>query len=78
MFPLCCLCVDGPYILSCLVQMPLCGFDCLGVVLLDVASVSIGQPMLFPTLMALSQVTLTGYPQMTCIHLMACSVDGRL
>jgi hypothetical protein len=27
----------GPYGLSCLVQMPLCSFDCLGVVLLDVA-----------------------------------------
>jgi hypothetical protein len=28
--------------------------------------------------MALSQVDLTGYPQMACIHLMACSVGGRL
>ncbi len=27
----------GPYVLSCLVQMPLCSFNCLGVILLDVA-----------------------------------------
>ncbi len=27
----------GPYILSCLVQMPLCGFDHLGIELLDIA-----------------------------------------
>ncbi len=30
------LCFCGPYVFSCLVQMPLCGFHCLGVVLLDV------------------------------------------
>jgi hypothetical protein len=36
-FQRCCLNFGGPYILSCLVQMPLCGFDCLGIVLLDVA-----------------------------------------
>jgi hypothetical protein len=32
-----CLHFDGPYVIFCLVQMPLCGFDCLGIVLLDVA-----------------------------------------
>jgi hypothetical protein len=32
-----CLCFGGPYIFSCLVQMPLWVFDCLGVILLDVA-----------------------------------------
>ncbi len=36
-FQQCRLNFGGPYILSCLVQMPLCGFDCLGVVFLDVA-----------------------------------------
>jgi hypothetical protein len=36
-FQRCCLNFGGLYILSCLVQMPLCGFDCLGIVLLDVA-----------------------------------------
>jgi hypothetical protein len=36
-FQLCRLNIGGPYILSCLVQMPLCSVDCLGVVLLDVA-----------------------------------------
>jgi hypothetical protein len=36
-FQRCWLNFGGPYILSCLVQMPLCGFDCLGIVLLDVA-----------------------------------------
>jgi hypothetical protein len=36
-FQRCCLNFSGPYVLSCLVQMPLCGFDCLGIVLLDVA-----------------------------------------
>ncbi len=33
----CCLNFGGPYVLSCLVQMPLCGLNCLGIVLLDVA-----------------------------------------
>ncbi len=32
-----CLNFGGPYVLSCLVQMPFCSFDCLGIVLLDVA-----------------------------------------
>jgi hypothetical protein len=36
-FQQCHLNFGGLYILSCLVQMPLCGFDCLGIVLLDVA-----------------------------------------
>jgi hypothetical protein len=35
-FQWCCLHFGGPYVLSCLVQMPLCSFDCLGMVLLDV------------------------------------------
>jgi hypothetical protein len=36
-FQWCRLSFGGPYVLSCLVQMPLCGFDCLRVVLLDFA-----------------------------------------
>ena len=36
-FQWCPLHFGGPYILSCLVQMPLCSFNCLGIVLLDVA-----------------------------------------
>ncbi len=36
-FQWCCLNFGGPYILPCLVQMPLCSIDCLGVVFLDVA-----------------------------------------
>jgi hypothetical protein len=36
-FQQCCLHFGGPYVLSCLVQMPLCGFDHLGIVLLDIA-----------------------------------------
>ncbi len=36
-FQQCRLNFGGPYILSCLVQIPLCGFDCLGVVLLYIA-----------------------------------------
>ncbi len=43
-FQWCCLKFGGPYILSCLVQMPLCSFDCLGVVFLNLHSVSISQP----------------------------------
>ncbi len=35
-FQRCCLPFGGPYVLSCLVQMPLCGFDHLGIVLSDV------------------------------------------
>jgi hypothetical protein len=35
-FKQCHLCFCGPYSFSCLVQMPLCGFDYPGVVLLDV------------------------------------------
>jgi hypothetical protein len=31
------LCFGRPYIFSCLVQMPLCSFDCLGVVFLGIA-----------------------------------------
>jgi hypothetical protein len=30
-FQRCCLHFGGPYVLSCLVQMPLCGFNCLGI-----------------------------------------------
>jgi hypothetical protein len=30
-----------------------------------------------PTFIALSQVNLTGYPHTACIHLMACSMDGK-
>ena len=33
--------------------------------------------MKLPAWVALSQVDLTGYPHTTCIHLIACSVDGR-
>ncbi len=36
-FQRCCLNFGGPYVFSCLVQMPLCGFDCLEIVLLDIA-----------------------------------------
>jgi hypothetical protein len=36
-FQQCCLHFGGLYVLSCLVQMPLCGFDHLGIVFLDVA-----------------------------------------
>ncbi len=36
-FQRCCFNFGGLYILSCLVQMPLCCFNCLGIVLLDVA-----------------------------------------
>ncbi len=32
-----CLCFGGPYIFSRWVQMPLCGFTCLGVILLNIA-----------------------------------------
>jgi hypothetical protein len=35
-FQQCSLNFGGPYILSCLVQMPLCGFNYLGIVLLDI------------------------------------------
>ncbi len=35
-FQRCCLNFGGPYILSCLVQMPLCGFDDFEIVLVDV------------------------------------------
>jgi hypothetical protein len=38
------LCFGGPYIFSCLVQMSLCSFNCLGVVLWTLHSVSINQP----------------------------------
>jgi hypothetical protein len=31
-----CLCFGQMYVLSCLIQMSLCSFDCLGVVLLDI------------------------------------------
>jgi hypothetical protein len=30
-------CFGGPYVLSCLVQLPLCGFGSFGIVLLDIA-----------------------------------------
>lgn len=36
-----------------------------------------GHPTKFPALIALIQVDLTGYPQTACIHLMACSVEGK-
>ncbi len=36
-FQRCHLYFGGPYVLSCLVQMPLCSLDCLRVVLLDIA-----------------------------------------
>ncbi len=36
-FQRCCLHFGGLFILFCLVQMPLCSFDCLGIVFLDVA-----------------------------------------
>jgi hypothetical protein len=35
-FQRCCLNFGGPYVLSCLVQVPLCGFCSFGIVLLDV------------------------------------------
>ncbi len=54
------------------------GFDCLGVVLLDVAFSQHWPAHVVAALMALSQADLTGYPQMACIHFMASLVDGRL
>ena len=36
-FQWCCFNFDGPYVLSCLVHVPLCGFDSFGIVLLDIA-----------------------------------------
>ncbi len=36
-FQRCCLNFGGPYILSCLVQVPLCSFSSFGIVLLDIA-----------------------------------------
>ncbi len=40
-------------------------------------SVSSGHPTKLPALIAFNHVDLTGYPQTACIHLMACSVDGK-
>lgn len=40
-------------------------------------SVSSGHPTKFPALIALSHVDLTGYPHTACIHLIACSVEGK-
>ena len=36
-FQQCCLNFGGPYVLSCLVLVPLCGFGIIGIVLLDIA-----------------------------------------
>ena len=36
-----------------------------------------GHPVKLPALTALIHVDLTGYPHTACIHLMACSMDGR-
>ena len=38
---------------------------------------SSGQPVKLPALTALIHVDLTGYPHTACIHLMACSIEGR-
>ena len=40
-------------------------------------TVSNGHPMKLPAWTALIQVDFTGYPHTACIHLMACSVDGK-